>query len=189
MSKINISQAVRNILPRTNSYSPLIEVIVNAIESIEEADRGDSGNIHIQVLRSNQSEIGGRLQKIEGFEIIDNGVRFTDVHREAFDTLYIIQKISKGGRGFGRFVCLKHFSSFNIESVFQTDTDELKSRKFSMGRDIEIIENEKVGPTNQADTGVTVRLHGLRGKTSFDLRLDMIAKVLVPCTTPSSILD
>ena len=96
MSKINIGRAVQNILPSTTPYTPLVEVIVNAIESIEEVVGDNSGKIEIRVLRSDQTEVEGGLSRVEGFEIRDNGVGFTDVHREAFDTLYTDQKIEKG---------------------------------------------------------------------------------------------
>ena len=52
------------------------------------------------------------------FEIEDNGVGFTDKHRESFDTLYTDHRIAEGGKGFGRFMCLKYFDKVGIKSVF-----------------------------------------------------------------------
>lgn len=184
MSKINIDRAVNNILPRTNSYTPLVEVIVNAIESVQEANRGSDSKVEIRVLRSNQLNVEAGLHPVEGFEITDNGVGFNDIHLDAFDTLYTDQKIHQGGRGFGRFVCIKHFKHFNVESVYRSDDGVFMLRKFSMGRMTEIIENETNEETDRSDTGTTVRLHTLLGSTSFDLRLDTIAKVLVPRILP-----
>lgn len=184
MSKINIGRAVQNILPRTNSYTPLVEVIVNAIESIEEISRENNGKVEILVLRSDHAKIEGGLHTVEGFEIRDNGIGFSNDHRESFDTLYTDQKIEKGGRGFGRFVCLKHFDDFQIESVYESDEGRLMSRTFSVGRRHEIIEDEKVGSARSTDTGTTVRLFGLRRRTYFDLRLSTIAKVLVQRLLP-----
>ncbi len=184
MSKINLLRAVQNILPQTNSYTPLVEVIVNAIESIEERDNTVEGSVTIRVLRSHQNEIQRRDRTVEGFEIVDNGIGFTDVHREAFDTLYTDQKIEKGGRGFGRFVCLKHFNHVQIESVFHTDSEELMSRNFTLGQRDEIIENEEIRKINDGERGTTLRLTGPRQGTSFDLRLDTIAKVLVQRLLP-----
>lgn len=184
MSKINIGRAVSNILPQTNSYAPLVEVIVNAIESIQEAEKGDDGKVEIRVLRSNQGNVEPGLHSVEGFEIIDNGVGFNNIHLDAFDTLYTDQKMHQGGRGFGRFVCIKHFQHFNVESVYRSEDGIFMLRKFSMGRMTEIIENETSVKTNRSDTGTTVRLQTLLGSTSFDLRLDTIAKVLVPRILP-----
>ncbi|MCY4171486.1 MAG: ATP-binding protein [Bacteroidetes bacterium] len=184
MSKINIGRAVNNILPRTTAYTPLVEVIVNAIESIQEAERGSDGQVHIRVLRSKQRDVEARLHSVEGFEITDNGVGFNDVHLDAFDTLYTDQKINQGGRGFGRFVCIKHFQHFTVESIYRANDDRLMCRQFSMGRNTEIIENLKTDETDRDDTGTTIRLHTWIGSTSFDLRLDTIAKVLVPRILP-----
>ncbi len=186
MSKINIGRAVQNILPSTTAYTPLVEVIVNAIESIEEVTRdNDGGQIKIRVLRSGQTEIENGHSRVEGFEVTDNGVGFTDAHREAFDTLYTDQKIEKGGRGFGRFVCLKYFEGFSVESVYRDSDGQLKCRTFSMGRDNEIIENEKVRETQSMTSGTIVRLFGLiRGSISFDLELETIAKRLVQRLLP-----
>ena len=184
MSKINIARAVQNILPSTTPYTPLIEVIVNAIESIEEVVGDHDGKIEIRVLRSVQTRVGGGLSSVEGFEIRDNGVGFTDIHREAFDTLYTDQKIEKGGRGFGRFVCLKHFEDFTIESVYRDFDGQFKSRKFSVGRNNEIIENEQISNTQNTDPGTIVRLFGLKEGTSFDLELDTIGRVLVQRLLP-----
>lgn len=184
MSKINIGRAVQNILPRTNSYTPLIEVIVNAIESIEETDIESGGRVEIRVLRSEHSEYGTALHMVEGFEVSDNGIGFSDDHRESFDTLYTDQKIKKGGRGFGRFVCLRHFDDFRIESVYRADEDRFMARKFSVGRRNEIIENEVITEPRSTNTGTMVRLYGPMEGTSFDLRLDTIAKVLVQRLLP-----
>ncbi len=184
MSKINILRAVQNILPRTNSYTPLVEVIVNAIESIEERAQDVEGRVKIQVIRSDQRNLDGHERSVEGFEVRDNGIGFTDVHREAFDTLYTDQKIDKGGRGFGRFVCLKHFRDVQIESVFRNDGDELICRKFSVGQRHEIIENEELNKIQGRETGTTLRLANLREGTLFDLRLDTIAKILVQRLLP-----
>ncbi len=185
MSKINLLRAVQNILPQTNSYTPLVEVIVNAIESIEE--RGDTieGCVTIQVLRDHQEEMRGQGRRIKGFEVMDNGIGFTDLHREAFDTLYTDQKIEKGGRGFGRFVCLKHFNHVQIDSVFYTNGGELMSRNFTLGQRDEIIENEVIREAkNRGTAGTTLRLTDPRQGTSYDLRLDTIAKVLVQRLLP-----
>ena len=179
MSKINIGRAVHNILPRTNSYTPLVEVVVNAIDAIDEVCREGDGKVEIRVLRSIQSEVEDDLPEIDGFEIRDNGIGFTEMHRESFDTLYTDQKLSKGGRGFGRFVCLKHFSDFKIESVFKADDGKFMSRRFSVGRENEIIEAEEIDETQRKETGSTVRLRGVRQNTSFGRKLDTIAKVLV----------
>jgi hypothetical protein len=96
MSNINISRAVDNIRASTTVYTPLVEVIVNSIQAID-SSRVSKGIVAIRVHRDAQLEADGGLSEIDGFEIEDNGIGFTDEHRESFDTLYGDLKISEGG--------------------------------------------------------------------------------------------
>ncbi|MEE8057630.1 MAG: ATP-binding protein [Pseudomonadales bacterium] len=114
----------------TNVYTPLVEVIVNAIQAIESNAQRD-GEITIVVKRSTQMEMEESLPAVEGFEARDNGIGFNEANRESFDTLYSDQKISEGGKGFGRFTCLKYFEDLRVESVFE-DSGKFKKRSFSM---------------------------------------------------------
>ena len=110
MSKVNIKRTVENIRANTTVYSPIVEVVVNALQSIESAGRHD-GHIAIRIQRDGQIEMDGGLPEIRSFEVEDNGLGFTEANRESFDTLYSDLKISEGGKGFGRFICLKYLSS------------------------------------------------------------------------------
>ena len=58
-------------------------------------------------------------------------------------------KIAEGGKGLGRFICLKYFANVSIDSVF-AEGEKLKRRTFSMGRDSDIIINEKVAAAPKA---------------------------------------
>ena len=87
----------------------------------------------------NDNGNGNNKQEIENIEIIDNGIGFTDENRNSFDTLYSDQKISEGGKGFGRFICLKYFENLNVDSVYKKG-DDFKRRTFRMGKKNEIIE-------------------------------------------------
>ena len=90
-------------------------MIVNAIQAIDEAEP-KRGNVLVRAIRDGQSELDGTLPEISGFEIEDNGIGFTDAHRNSFDTLYTDHRISEGGKGFGRFTCLKYFQSIHVDS-------------------------------------------------------------------------
>ena len=117
MSNVNIKRAVENIRSGTTVYTPLVEVIVNAIQAIEE--KGEkNGEIEVVIERSKQAELDRKVPKVESFRIVDNGVGFTDKNRDSFDTLYSDYKMSQGGKGFGRFTCLKYFDDLRIESVY-----------------------------------------------------------------------
>ena len=55
MSKINIARAVANIRPGTTTvYTPLVEIVVNSIQAIEEKNDLSNGRIEIAVERQNQ---------------------------------------------------------------------------------------------------------------------------------------
>jgi signal transduction histidine kinase len=113
MSNVNIKRAVENIRANTTVYTPIVEVIVNAIQAIESSGRAD-GSVKVRVYRDAQLELDGTLPEVRSFEIEDNGIGFTDENRESFDTLFGDLKISDGGKGFGRFICLKYFEDLHV---------------------------------------------------------------------------
>ena len=174
MSKLNIKRTVDNIKGNTTVYTPLIELIVNSIQAIEEL-KIENGKITITVLRSKQMEIDNGLQTINGFLIEDNGIGFTDKHRNSFDTLYSDLKSNQGGKGFGRFTCLKYFDQVSIESVYKDVEENYKSRRFNMGIDKEIIIQEEIKDIEVSSSiGSKVKIWNLK-KGSFDIKLSSIA--------------
>jgi len=183
MSNVNIKRAVENIRTNTTVYTPVVEMIVNAIQAIDESGRQD-GQVSIRALRRNQSELdGSSLPDVEGFDIEDNGIGFTNKHRDSFDTLYTDAKITEGGKGFGRFTCLKYFSDLRVKSIYW-DGSAFKERYFAMGHDQEIIVNEKISVTNHADTGAIITLASLKSDATFDKKLSTIARNLVERLLP-----
>jgi len=118
MSNVNIKRVIENIRATTTVYTPIAETIVNSIQAIESNGETD-GEISICVHRDEQLSIDGGLSDVRSFDIEDNGIGFTDEHRQSFDTLYTDQKITEGGKGFGRFICLKYFQDLRVESVYR----------------------------------------------------------------------
>ena len=182
MSKINIARAIQNIRANTNPYTPVVEMIVNAIQAIDESGT-PFGKVSIRVIRSDQAELGGILREIIGFEVHDNGIGFTNDHRDSFDTLYTDRRISEGGKGFGRFVCLKYFSTVNVESAYQIG-QRFKTRRFSMGRANEIIIGETIADTEQRSTGTIVKLRDLTKDGVYDKELRTVGRNLVERILP-----
>lgn len=180
MSNVNIKRAVENIRGNTTVYTPLVEMIVNGIQAIGETGKND-GKVTVRVQRSSQKELDGSLPDVVGFYIVDNGVGFTNNHRNSFDTLYT--DLKEGGKGFGRFTALKYFEDIHVKSIFYDD-DGYKIRSFSMGKDHEIIVREKIEVTNQIDTGSTVTLSTLRKGHGFEKKLATIARNLVERLLP-----
>ena len=182
MSNVNIRRAVENIRGNTTVYTPIVEIVVNAIQAIEGLGRTD-GKVSIRVVRTEQLEMDSGLPDVHSFEIEDNGIGFTDEHRESFDTLYGDLKIREGGKGFGRFTCLKYFENLNVESVYRARAG-FKERKFSMGKGNDIIVNERISESTKKESGTVIHLSVLKKGKSIDKRLNTIARNLVEKLLP-----
>lgn len=187
MSNVNIKRAIDNIRSGTSVYTPIVEVVVNAIQAIESANMGD-GLVEIIVKRDRQIDLVESIPEIDGFEVVDNGIGFTDNNRDSFDTLYSAHKISEGGKGFGRFTCLKYFEEMEVESTF-SKSGSFVDRSFKMGKENQIIINEKTEASRRNSTGSKVKLVKLK-KTKFpEKRLQTIARVLVERLLPFFVIE
>ena len=183
MPHINIRRAVENIRSGvTTIYTPVVEIIVNAIQAIHD-NKTENGLVRISIIRSKQTEMLDKIAAVEGFEVGDNGIGFNDTHRESFDTLYSSRKADVGGKGFGRFTCLKYFENFTVESVFIED-NLYKKRSFAMGAVNEIITEENIEETAEQETGSTVTISAIKSAKFTDKGLDVIARVLVEKLLP-----
>ena len=180
MSNVNIKRAVENIKSNTTVYTPIVEVIVNSIQAIEVASVSP-GEIKIIVKRSSQLETDESLPAVEHIDIIDNGVGFNATNRDSFDTLYSDYKIDEGGKGFGRFICLKYFEDLSVDSIF--DDSGYKRRTFSMGKKNDIIVNEKIVDSDANATGTRVSLISVKS-SSLNKKLPTIARSLVEILLP-----
>ncbi|MBJ7575665.1 ATP-binding protein [Luteimonas sp. MC1828] len=190
MSNVHIKRAVENIKSGTTIYTPVIELIVNAIQAIESMTSAKPGCVTVAVSRSPQLEMQGEdssIPAVESFLVEDNGIGFDDVNRDAFDTLYTDNKISQGGKGFGRFTCLKYFENVEIDSTFVSE-GALKRRQFEMGKQTEIIVNERIGPAIRSETGTLIRLESAK-KAGLDKKLSTIARALVEKLLPYLIAE
>ena len=145
MSKINIDRIVKDIKSKTTSLTPIIEAVCNSIDAIG-SERTD-GVIDIVIKRNPQQflelDSSHSLPEIISIDVIDNGEGFTEKNKDSFDTYRSGLKISKGGKGFGRFMYLKYFNHVSIESIFYEE-NRYKRRSFTFGHANEIIENETI---------------------------------------------
>lgn len=182
MSNVNVKRLVENIRSGTNIYTPLVELVVNAIQAID-AKGIQNGLVEIEVLRNGQADIIDRLEDVDGFRVKDNGTGFTKTNRDAFDTLYTEQKIADGGKGFGRFTCLKYFDRVKVSSTF-TEDDAFRDRSFRMGLDKDIIVDETEGPSQTQATGATIEVSGIKSVRFPDKKLETISRVVVERLLP-----
>ncbi len=127
--ELDIAGRVGNVvLPLSRPLLPLYEAIVNSIQAIEDAKV--DGKISIKLGRESILHDGDRGNAdINGFEITDNGVGFTEANFRAFRTSDTTYKASRGGKGIGRFVWLLAFDSVQIKSTFKVD-GKWKTRSF-----------------------------------------------------------
>ena len=128
----NIANKVRNTrLPRTKPLMPLFEVISNAIHSIEEAVatgliKDGEGEIIVDCIRNGSDDTLKQLKEIDqypihSFKVSDNGIGLNKENWISFTEADTDHKIEIGGKGVGRFVCLKAFRELNIYSEFMEE--------------------------------------------------------------------
>lgn len=181
MSRINIQGTIDNIRSKSNVYTPIIEAIVNSIQSI--ITKGiDNGKIEIILHRENTIEFENSKPNIATIEVRDNGLGFSQQNRDSFDTFYSEYKKDIGGKGFGRFMFVKYFKNVKVESVFKDEFEKLTSRKFKFGKEFEIIVDEKIEPTTAVDTYTKVILEGLKDGHSFEKQIETISKKILERT-------
>lgn len=177
MSRINIQGTIDNITSQTNVYTPIIEAIVNSIDSIVDK-KLKNGKIEISIIRETEFDFDGSLPAIKGINIRDNGEGFNKKNRDSFDTFYSQEKKESGGKGFGRFMFVKYFEDVKVKSVFE-EKDGLKFRSFSFGKKYEIIENEKVTETEAIETYAEISLINLKNQKYLDKSLETISRKIL----------
>ena len=124
---------------------PLFEALVNSIQAIEDRFQGryNDGEIKVVIKRAAQRELdfkdGTRREPmILGFQVIDNGIGFTDENLASFKLMASKQKAARGGKGIGRFTWLKAFEEVVVSSVYIDSNGKKKRRKieFTLQRGI-----------------------------------------------------
>lgn len=130
--------------------------------------------------RANNDKDDSACGSIIGFDVIDNGVGFTDANRDSFDTYLSGHKYETGGKGFGRFMYLKYFHKVSIDSYYCSE-NQYWHRTFDFGHNEEIIENETNDLCQEENVSCKTILHlksAVKGYNA-DKRLDVIARKLV----------
>lgn len=187
----NIANKVRNTrLPRTKPLLPLFELISNSIHSIEEAIsknilKPNEGKIIINCIRNGSLETLQKLVDIDiypihTFIVSDNGIGLDEENLKAFIEADTDHKINIGGKGVGRFVCLKAFRELNITSYYQ-DNSETKSVKFDFKPTKEGFHNFSNPSPNGIRNGSIIKLNEIKEEyqKSLPKELSEIAREIV----------
>jgi len=155
-------------LPKTSALLPLFEAVVNSIHSIDERIKKEKrfqlsdSYIRVILIRSGQSTLDGTKEELIGFEIIDNGIGFTENNFNSFSTLDTDYKLDKGCRGIGRLLWLKAFSKVTIESNYKEEGGK-KYRSFDFNISNDIF-NEKIEDSDFEDNLTSVKLLNINQK-------------------------
>lgn len=166
--KSNIANKVRNTkLPKTKPLMPLFEVISNSIHAINEAKKGgilmESGEIKIKVIRNGNEGTFKEMEQVDlypvkSFEVTDNGIGLNDENLNYFVESDTDHKIEIGGKGVGRFVCLKAFNKLIISSTY-VDEDKFINRQFTFNNTKKGFDNfNETEVTNNNQVGTTIIL-------------------------------
>lgn len=189
----NIENKVRNTrLPRTKPLMPLFEVISNSIHSIEDAIKqkiisADKGEIIVTCIRNGDEKALEVLKDIDqypihSFKIQDNGIGLNEENLKSFIEADTDHKIEIGGKGVGRFVCLKAFRELKIQSKFYDINKDIDSISFDFKATKEGFHNvEKSATSINGTTGTTILLRNIRDEYQKNLEKELygIAKEIV----------
>lgn len=166
-ARSNIAHKVRNTkLPRTKALMPLFEVISNSIHAISEAKLlgmlAESGKISVKIIRNgDQATLEGMKQidsyPIKSFVVTDNGIGFNNNNLEFFVESDTDHKMDIGGKGIGRFVCLKAFKKMVVKSYFKANSS-VYLREFEFHASKENFRNliEEENPEFEIGTTITL---------------------------------
>lgn len=162
----NIGNKVRNTkLPNTKGLMALFEAISNSIHAIEEAKNNnllnEEGKINIKIFRTGFKEISDNDTPIDAFEIQDNGIGLNDENFKSFQEADSVHKIQIGGKGVGRFVCLKVFEYMDVSSIY-CFANSYKKRTFKYKSTTNGFESYEELDSLVKKTGTTIRLNNLK---------------------------
>ena len=179
--KINFKSIVdAHKLPTSSPLLPLFESIINSIQSIEEA-KIDNGQIDIKVIRELSLIPNANWETdIDSFEIVDNGVGFTDKNYSSFDIYGSDYKLALGCKGVGRVLWLKAFSKVYIESTYLSDDDNYYDRNFSFSISEETkLDKNELSTISKPGTRVLLDGYITKYKSRCPKRIDTLAREIM----------
>jgi hypothetical protein len=174
-------------LAKSNALLPLFEAVINSLQSIEELN--DSINSYIKIILKrdlSQQAIDneginrdGSMYPIQDIIVEDNGTGFNDNNFNSFQTSDSTYKLSKGGKGVGRFLWLKAFERVYVESNYK-DCEIFKYREFVFSKTSEPVSKvvNKIDGENNF-TKITLSSFLNPYKDSCPKRLETIALKIV----------
>jgi hypothetical protein len=129
-------------VPKTRPLMPVFEAIVNSIHALEDAG-AERGEIVVDIVRrtsvaqGEQAVLSSERQPIVGFVIRDNGAGFDAKNYQSFGRAESSYKLTRGGKGIGRFLWLAAFHDVLIDSVYKDEAGTLRRRKFRFSKEVD----------------------------------------------------
>jgi len=159
----------------------LFEAISNSIQSIEDA-KIDNGLILIELIRRKSLFDGQEdsILPIDSIRVTDNGIGFIEDNFTSFLSSDSTYKLTRGGKGIGRFSWLKVFDHVSIESVYTQGNLHLK-RYFDFVNHKDAIVNERDSSAGSSDRHTVVTLKHIKQGylEKFPRTLDDIADQII----------
>jgi hypothetical protein len=181
-SQLNLEGLIATIRD-TNAYNAIVEAVSNAIHSIEDA-KVEDGLITVELIRDapklglSDDDSENNLPEITGIKVTDNGIGFNDDNIRFFNEAYTRHKVEIGGKGFGRFVYLKHFRNVHIVSIYEAN-DSLKQRTFELGRANQIVYDLATADAGKNDSRLTtIFLEGMKDDL-LDKKIETVSRKLL----------
>lgn len=172
-------------LDAKKGYQALFEVVSNSIYSINNSPQAN-GRIDITIERDvmYQAQIGvseeeqKKQQKVNNIIVTDNGDGFTAENFQSFLTCYSDLKHNKGGKGVGRFTCLKVFDFEEVTSVYE-ENGKFYKRSFIFEPKNELKAESNVETTEEKIT--TIKLSNIKAKYKYDFptELKILADLII----------
>lgn len=143
IATINVANKIRNTsLSKYQGLMPLFELISNSIHSIEERkqagliEESENGKIIVRIIRNGDPKIQETIRTNDDYPISsiiveDNGIGMNDENLKSFMEADSDHKLNIGGKGLGRFVCLKAFKWLSVESTYK-DIAGFKKRQINL---------------------------------------------------------
>ena len=154
---INVANKIRNTsLSKKQGLMPLFELISNSIHSIEERKKAglmeedEKGRIIVRIIRNGNPKTLETIRTnddypINSIEVEDNGIGLDDENLRSFTEADTDHKLNIGGKGLGRFVCLKAFKWLSVSSTYKAG-ERFKKRSINL-------KNTKIGFEGFEETG------------------------------------
>jgi hypothetical protein len=179
----DLAGRIRNLpnLSPANSLMPVLEAVVNSIQSIQ--NRGGTGSIVVEIARD-RTQRGLFTDEsqfpVASCTITDDGEGFVDANYKSFTTSDSTLKTKIGGKGIGRFLWLKAFERAEIQSTY-TEYGKCLRRSFTFVPVGDGIEALSLADSQIKERKTVVRLVGLKREYTnvFSRVLQRIAERII----------